>query len=165
MGKGDMQKKSSKTMEPSALIQEIRGMIEEARAAVATTVNVTLTILFWKNGKRVREEILKEKRAEYGERIVHALSSQLMTEYGGSFGGKNLRRIVQFAEDSPIGLILCAGKKQETIELLELEKSSIRVAEYLTELPPKELLEKKLHTAIQRARVSLEMKEKNTANE
>ena len=63
-------------------------------------------------------------------------------------------------EETPIGLILCAGKKQETIKLLELEKSSIRVAEYLTELPPKKLLEKKLHSAIRHARFALKMKGK-----
>lgn len=51
-------------------------------------------------------------------------------------------------EESPIGLILCASKSEEQIELLELGKSGIRVAQYLTELPPREILEKKLHQAI-----------------
>jgi predicted nuclease of restriction endonuclease-like (RecB) superfamily len=55
-------------------------------------------------------------------------------------------------EEAPIGLILCAGKKHETVELLELEKSSIRVAEYLTELPPRDVLEAKLHKAINQAK-------------
>jgi len=55
----------------------------------------------------------------------------------------------------PLGLILCAGKSSEQVELLELEQSGIRVAEYLTELPPRELLKKKLHQAIQSARRSL----------
>lgn len=54
----------------------------------------------------------------------------------------------QPGEGSPIGLILCTGKSSEHVELLELEKSGIRVAEYLTELPPRELLEKKLHQAL-----------------
>jgi predicted nuclease of restriction endonuclease-like (RecB) superfamily len=54
----------------------------------------------------------------------------------------------QRGEESPIGLILCAGKSAEHIELLELEKSGIRVAEYLTHLPPREVLEAKLHEAI-----------------
>ena len=51
-------------------------------------------------------------------------------------------------EQSPLGIILCAGKKQEQIELLELDKSGIHVAEYLTVLPPKELLQAKLQQAI-----------------
>ena len=55
-------------------------------------------------------------------------------------------------EDSPLGLILCSEKKQEQIELLELDKGHIRVAEYMTQLPPKELLAEKLQTAIKVAR-------------
>ena len=51
-------------------------------------------------------------------------------------------------ENSPIGLILCAGADKEQIELLQLGKKSIRVAEYLTELPPMELLQHRLHQAI-----------------
>jgi hypothetical protein len=58
-------------------------------------------------------------------------------------------------EDLPIGLILCAGKSAEHVELLELEASGIRVAEYLTELPPRPLLERKLHDAIVLARQQL----------
>ncbi|WPD23343.1 MAG: PDDEXK nuclease domain-containing protein [Candidatus Electrothrix scaldis] len=51
-------------------------------------------------------------------------------------------------EKEPLGIILCAGKKQELVELLELGQSGIHVAEYLTELPPRELLEQKLHNAL-----------------
>jgi len=63
-------------------------------------------------------------------------------------------------EEAPIGLILCAGKKKETVELLELEKSGIRVASYWTKVLPRELLQKKLHEAIQHARVRLAQTEK-----
>lgn len=56
---------------------------------------------------------------------------------------------------SPIGLILCADKSDEHVELLRLEESGIRVAQYLTELPPKELLEQKLHRAIELAQERL----------
>ena len=55
-------------------------------------------------------------------------------------------------EQPPLGIILCTGKKQEQIELLELDKSGIHVAEYLTALPPKEVLQAKLHEAIVAAR-------------
>lgn len=54
-------------------------------------------------------------------------------------------------ENTPIGLILCAGKSSEHIELLDLESSDIRVAEYLTLLPTKELLQQKLHQAVENA--------------
>lgn len=55
-------------------------------------------------------------------------------------------------ENSPLGLILCSEKQQEQIELLELDKGHIRVSEYLTQLPPKELLAQKLQRAIKIAR-------------
>jgi predicted nuclease of restriction endonuclease-like (RecB) superfamily len=55
-------------------------------------------------------------------------------------------------EDTPIGLILCTGKNEEHVELLQLDKSNIRVADYLTALPPRKLLEAKLHEAIAAAR-------------
>lgn len=62
-------------------------------------------------------------------------------------------------EASPLGIVLCAGKKQEQIELLELDKSGIHVAEYLTILPPRETLEARLHQSIETARKRLEGKE------
>jgi YhcG PDDEXK nuclease domain len=60
-------------------------------------------------------------------------------------------------EEPPLGLILCAGKKKERIELLELDRSGIHVAEYLTALPSKKLLQEKLHKAIEHARQRLEI--------
>ena len=58
-------------------------------------------------------------------------------------------------EEPPLGLILCADKSDEHVELLQLDKSGIRVAPYLMELPPRELLEKTLHDSIRRARERL----------
>jgi len=62
----------------------------------------------------------------------------------------------QPGEESPLGIILCAGKKTEQIELLELDQSGIHVAEYLTALPSREVLQQKLHTAIERSRARFE---------
>jgi predicted nuclease of restriction endonuclease-like (RecB) superfamily len=62
-------------------------------------------------------------------------------------------------EESPLGLILCAEKTAEHVELLQLETSGIRVAEYLTELPPRPLLEAKLHDAIRLAREQIAARE------
>lgn len=54
-------------------------------------------------------------------------------------------------ENKPIGLILCAGKNEEHIELMHLDENNIRVADYLTKLPDRKLLEQKLQQAIARA--------------
>lgn len=61
-------------------------------------------------------------------------------------------------EETPIALILCAEKSQETIELLELYQGDIHVGQYLTQMPPKELLEAKLHLAIENAKLLLEQR-------
>ncbi len=55
-------------------------------------------------------------------------------------------------EETPLGLNLCAGKTREHIELLQLDKSGIRIAEYMTQLPKRKLLEQKLHKAVEMAR-------------
>ena len=62
---------------------------------------------------------------------------------------------MQPGEEPPVGLILCAGKSEEEIALLRLSEGGIRVAAYLTDLPPKKVLEKRLHEAVQRARARL----------
>jgi predicted nuclease of restriction endonuclease-like (RecB) superfamily len=62
-------------------------------------------------------------------------------------------------ENPPIGLILCADKNQEHVELLQLDKSNIRVAQYLTMLPSQELLSAKLHDFMAKAKLQLENKE------
>lgn len=55
-------------------------------------------------------------------------------------------------ENPPIGLILCTHKNEEHVELMQLDKSNIRVADYLTQLPDKKLLEEKLHQSIEKAK-------------
>ena len=61
-------------------------------------------------------------------------------------------------EEDPLGLILCAEKSDERVEVFELANRGIRVAEYLTELPPKEVLEHQLHEAVRLAQARLEGK-------
>lgn len=61
-------------------------------------------------------------------------------------------------ENEPIGLILCAETSREQIELLEMQKDGIIVAEYWTELPPRDKLEKKLQIALHKARERIERK-------
>ncbi len=58
----------------------------------------------------------------------------------------------QPSEERPVGIILCAGKKRETVEYLDLDARGIHVAEYLTELPSREVLQERLHRAIEAAR-------------
>ena len=302
-----------------ALLAELRGMIVEARDQVAQVANAALTMLFWRIGQRIHRDILREKRADYGKRIVASLGRQLgwthfktlipiqdplkrefyaemcrierwstrtlasklnsmlyertaiskkpeevakaelatlgtedrltpdlvfrdpyildflglndrylekdledailreletfLLELGNGFAflgrqtriqidsddfyldllfyHRNLKRLIaidlklgnfkaeykgqmelylrwlarheqQPDEESPLGIILCAGKKEEQIELLELGHSGIHVAEYLTALPSRELLQQKLHDAIKISQARLEAKKRET---
>ncbi|ATE62791.1 hypothetical protein CCZ27_19490 [Thauera sinica] len=61
----------------------------------------------------------------------------------------------QLGEEAPIGLILCAESSREQVELLQMHKDGITVAEYWTELPPKAELEQQLHQALLEARERL----------
>lgn len=71
----------------------------------------------------------------------------------------------QEGEENPIGLILCAEASKEQIELLEMHKEGIMVAEYWTELPPKHLLEERLHKAIIEAKERIERKKSLKEND
>jgi hypothetical protein len=63
---------------------------------------------------------------------------------------------MQLGEEIPIGLILCAEGNKEQIELLQLNKSGIKIAEYMTELPSKKILQQKLHQAIESSKKYME---------
>ncbi len=89
----------SMTLRSFPLLDDIRRLIETSRSTVAAKVNAELTILNWRIGKRIKEEILKGERAEYGHGIVSTLSRQLHREYGAGFAEKNLRRMIQFYEN------------------------------------------------------------------
>lgn len=93
---------------PSAdpLIGDIRALIEETRSAVAVTVNTGMTLLYWRIGKRICEDILGNERAGYGDEIVAILSQQLTTDYGRGFSEKSLRHMIVFSETFPeLGIV------------------------------------------------------------
>lgn len=120
----------SKVAKPPAvkgyLLEELRVMIEQARQSVATAINIHLTILYWRMGCRIRSEIFREKRAEYGEEIVATLSHQLTMEYGQGFTITGLRRMLKFAETFPDEQIVATLSHQLSwshfVELLPLKE-------------------------------------------
>jgi DUF1016 N-terminal domain len=70
---------------PENLVAELRQLISEARRQAAATVNVALTLLYWRVGDRIRRSILGSERAGYGERILATLSQELVGEFGRGF--------------------------------------------------------------------------------
>ena len=93
--KENLQKVSEKD---KSLFLDIKNIIDSAKKDLAVQVNSTMSALYWEIGNRINQDLLKEKRAEYGKQIVLQLAQQLQTEYGSnSFSEKNLRRMMQFA--------------------------------------------------------------------
>ena len=115
-----MEKKiSTKNKETSiktdeVLFDEIRSLIEQTRARVASTVNSALVLMNWHIGKRISDEVLKNKRAEYGKEILQTLSAKLTAEYGKGFTVPNLVRMRQFSELFPDIQIVASLTQQLT---------------------------------------------------
>ncbi len=120
----------------SALLTELRGLIESARQHVAQTANATLTMLYWHVGLRIQREVLKNERAEYGERILATVSQELVRDYGRGFNVSALTRMVKFAEAFPDENIVATLSQQLSwshfVEILPLKQPLER--EYYAEL-------------------------------
>lgn len=97
---------------PDALLRELRGMIEASRGNVARAVNSELVWLYWRVGKRLREEIIGAGRAAYGEELVAVVSDRLSAAYGRGFSKRNIHYMVRFAEVFVDGEIVHAVRAQ-----------------------------------------------------
>jgi len=80
------------------LADDISAMIENSRRSVYRHANTEVVMLFWNIGRRINNEILQNRRAGYGKEIVSTVSAQLIEKHGRSFEDRNLRRMMQFAE-------------------------------------------------------------------
>lgn len=126
-------------------VNEIRQIIEQSRQQVAVSVNSAMSLLYWQIGKRINKEILKNKRAEYGKKIMQVLSIRLKNEYGKGWSEKQLRHCLRFAEIFSDKAIVSTLSRQLTwshikemlywddplkrefyIEMCKLEKWSVR---------------------------------------
>ncbi|MFV0392287.1 MAG: DUF1016 N-terminal domain-containing protein [Paludibacteraceae bacterium] len=90
-----------KKSENQELIANIVSLIENAKLNVVTYANSSLTILFWKIGDTILKQTLENKRADYGKQIVVTLSRELVENFGSNYEEKNLRRMIQFAQEFP----------------------------------------------------------------
>lgn len=96
----------------AALTNDIRRLIIESKAGLATTVNSALTMLYWRIGQRIRVEVLQGARAGYGKQIIATLSTQLEAEQGRGFSSKNLRHMLRFADVFAVEAIVYALSRQ-----------------------------------------------------
>ncbi len=85
----------------TSLVRDLRQLIEQTRQQISVTVNSALVTLYWSIGKRIREDVLQNGRAEYGNAVLHTLSEKLTEEFGRGFGRRNLEQMVRFATVFP----------------------------------------------------------------
>ena len=82
----------------SMLVNELVSLIEEGKKQLSFAANATITLTYWRVGKRINSNILDNKRAGYGKQIVVSTARQLVAQYGNNYEEKNLRRMMQFAQ-------------------------------------------------------------------
>ena len=110
-------KRPAKPVPARSLLGDLRQLIEAAREQTARAVNSTLVTMYWQIGKRIREDVLKEHRAGYGQEIVSTLSKQLIAEYGKGFSKPNLSRMIWLAGAFPDGVEIARVGLGEAIRL------------------------------------------------
>lgn len=96
----------------AGLVKDVGRLIVDARRQTTAAVNFDLTLLYWRIGKRIQQEVLGSERGAYGEQIVVTASRQLVAAYGRGYAEKNLRRMVQFAEAFPEEQIVATLSRQ-----------------------------------------------------
>lgn len=103
--KKDMKKKAvvkpTKKLTEAGLFRNVSAMIDGARARIASVVNSELTILYWSTGREIKNFLLKNKRAEYGETVVQSLSKRLTLKYGRGWSRAQLWNCIRAVEIIP----------------------------------------------------------------
>jgi hypothetical protein len=105
-------RKSSSLAAPEPLLDDVRNLIRQAREVTAQAANSALVFLYWQIGQRIRTEVLKARRAGYGEEICSTLSNELASEFGTGFSRPNLTRMIRFAEVFPEREIVATLSRQ-----------------------------------------------------
>ena len=85
-------------MHEDILFCDVSTMIEGARQRARAAVNTELVMLYWSIGKRLREDELGGKRAEYGQAVVKQLAARLTERHGRGYSRQNLERMMRFAD-------------------------------------------------------------------
>ncbi len=96
-----------------SLIQDACVIIDQAQAAAYYAVNETLIKRNWLLGMRIQHEVLKDKRAEYGEQVVLVLSKALTMRYGMGFTKTNLYNYIGFYQKWPEIFHAVSGKSTD----------------------------------------------------
>jgi predicted nuclease of restriction endonuclease-like (RecB) superfamily len=89
------------------LLTDVSQLIDAARQRLAVAVNAEMTMLYWRVGKRINDEVLHGKRAEHGQEVINVLARNLTKNYGKGWSSQQLRHFVRFTEAFPDEQIVC----------------------------------------------------------
>jgi predicted nuclease of restriction endonuclease-like (RecB) superfamily len=107
------------------LYQDIRQLIESARGHVATQVNQSLVLTYWRIGKTIKTEVLDDGRAQYGTAVLKQLAARLTHEYGNGFSYSSLTRMAKFFSAVPEQEIVATVSQQLSwshfVEIIKLD--------------------------------------------
>lgn len=109
-----------------SLLQDACVIIDQAKAAAYRQVNETLIKRNWLLGMRIQHEVLKDKRAEYGEQVIANLAENLTEKYGEGFIKRNLHHFVDFYIKHPDFFHAVSGKT-ESLEIVNAVSSQFPI--------------------------------------
>jgi predicted nuclease of restriction endonuclease-like (RecB) superfamily len=122
------------TNDTPELLDSIIDLIDQTRHVVAKTVNQELTLLYWKIGKSINNDVLKNDRADYGKKIIPTLSLALTNKYGVGFNKRNLQSFVKLntvVEDISILHTVCAKLSWSHIRVLIYIENQVKREFYM----------------------------------
>jgi predicted nuclease of restriction endonuclease-like (RecB) superfamily len=135
------------------LLADVTEIIEQGRQTIAAHALRTSAFTFWQVGQRINQDVLNNERAEYGKQIISTLATQLMGIYGRTYELRNLRRMMQFAEQFPDFEIVSPLATQLSwshfVEILPLKTQEAKLY-YLEEAARGVLGKRGLHELINR---------------
>ena len=156
------------------LYTDVCRIIDDTRNRVAVYVNSEVCHTNWRIGKRIKEDVLFNKRAEYGKQVVKNLSVRLTERYGKGWSLQTLQHCIRAAYTFTEEEIVYAVRMQFSwtqlrsvmfisdplarqfyMQMCQYERwsqSPIKIAQYYTQLPDKKILSEKLQRAIAIAR-------------
>ena len=133
-----MSKKKPKTalsgelqIDENSLFARVAEIIETRKSRAGAYANREVTLMYWEIGRHINSVVLDSKRAEYGKRIVATLSQKLVERYDKVFELRNLRRMIQFANDFPnmeiVSMLSTQLSWSHFIEILPLKTEEARL--------------------------------------
>lgn len=114
------------TKRTSSLLSDLQKLIRQTRKRVFVAVNSELVLLYWQIGKRIRKEVLQNKRAGYGKEIIGHISKRLTLEFGSGYSEQSLWHSLRTAESFSKEQIVSAVRRQ-------LSWTHIKIISYLKE--------------------------------